>query len=94
MEKAMSNIVSKPKRNVQATDLFGLICDMEDDVQAVLDFADLLALAAEALGEHDCTVQRIAWEIAGRARRIETKRGILFDLAHPDKRVERINKAA
>ena len=63
-----------------------LVCivgDMEDDVNAVEQFAVTLAYISEILDDGGCVVQRLAWTIKKLAQSIEERRGELFRLLHP-----------
>ena len=55
-----------------------IVCEMEDDVAAVGDFARVVALLAGTLGENATAVQRMAWTIGERVEAIEERRGQLF----------------
>jgi hypothetical protein len=73
--------------------LFEIVGDMEDDVSAVENFADAIAIMSETIDDNDplaLCLQRLAWEIKVRASRIGERRGKLFHRTHPDrKRFER-----
>lgn len=88
----------KPKRSANAkaasspaTTLiqraFHVVCDMEDDVQAIEQFAHTLAIMAETFDDEGLglAVQRVAWTIKARACSIEERRGNLFHSLHPGK---------
>jgi hypothetical protein len=66
---------------------YGLVCDMESDVTAAGQFADAIAMLAEALTgpEEGLVVQRLAWTIKVRCAAIEVRRGNLFRLLHPNR---------
>jgi hypothetical protein len=65
--------------------LWGIVCDMEDDVQTVMDYATALALIAETLGDtHGRVVQRLAWGIKQHQEKVEERRGLLFHAMHPN----------
>jgi hypothetical protein len=51
--------------------IFNAVCEMEGDLRAIDEFADALALVSETMDEspHANAINRLAWEIAHRARR-------------------------
>ena len=68
---------------------FDIVSDMEDDVRAVENFADAMAIMSETMDRDDPSAlvfQRIAWEIRDRAYRIEERRDQLFHKTHPNRR--------
>ncbi len=69
--------------------LFDVVDRMEGDLDAIEDFAHALELIACASATEDQsaarTLQRLAWEIKGRADALEVDRGKLFRALHPNK---------
>jgi hypothetical protein len=68
--------------------MFGIVGDMEDDVSAVENFADAIAIMSETIDDGDplaLCLQRLAWEIKVRASRIGEQRGKLFHMTHPNR---------
>jgi hypothetical protein len=69
--------------------LFEIVGDMEGDVAAIEDFAHAIELIICASVTEDQSaadaLQRLAWEIKGRAAALEADRGKLFRALHPNK---------
>jgi hypothetical protein len=68
--------------------LFGLVCDMEDDVAEARVFADAVLMVADTDRVEDEARRvfgQIAREILARCDEIERRRGELFRLTHPNR---------
>jgi hypothetical protein len=69
--------------------LFETVSGMEDDLRAIEDLAHAveLIICAEVTEDQSAAgaLQRLAWEIKGRAAALEADRGKLFRALHPNK---------
>jgi hypothetical protein len=80
----MAEIIELRPPAMAANDrMFSAVCDMAEDVRAIDEFADALALVSETMDEspHANAINRLAWEIKHRAQRLETRRDDLLRLA-------------
>ncbi len=66
---------------------FNAVCQMEEDLRAIDEFADALALISETMDEspHANAINRLAWEIKYRTQNAERRRGDLARLTHPNR---------
>jgi hypothetical protein len=69
--------------------IFNAVCEMQEDLRALDEFADALALVSETMDEspHANAINRLAWEIKHRAQSVKRRRDDLLRLARP-KRAE------
>jgi hypothetical protein len=67
--------------------LFDIVADMEGDLDAINDFAHAVELICGSMDDQTvaCALQRLAWEIKGRAEALEADRGKLFRALHPNR---------
>jgi hypothetical protein len=68
-----------------STTAYDLVCDMEEPLLAVKNFARLIARFAEVLDEDDgLALQAAAWHITDLVKGLEERRGKAFRLLHPN----------
>ena len=86
----MAEIIElRPARTELDDQIFNAECEMQEDLRALDEFADALALVSETMDEspHANAINRLAWEIKHRAQSVERRRDDLLRLARP-KRAE------
>ena len=86
----MADIIEfRPTRTELNDQIFNAVCEMQEDLRALDEFADALALVSETMNEspHANAINRLAWEIKHRAQSVERRREDLLRLARP-KRAE------
>jgi hypothetical protein len=86
----MAEIIElRPARTELDDQIFNAVCEMQEDLRALDEFADALALVSETMNEspHANAINRLAWEIKHRAQSVERRREDLLRLARP-KRAE------
>jgi hypothetical protein len=86
----MAEIIEfRPARTELDDQIFNAVCGMQEDLRALDEFADALALVSETMNEspHANAINRLAWEIKHRAQSVERRREDLLRLARP-KRAE------
>jgi hypothetical protein len=86
----MAEIIElRPARTELDDQIFNAVCEMQEDLRALDEFADVLALVSETMDEspHANAINRLAWEIKHRAQSVERRRDDLLRLARP-KRAE------
>ena len=86
----MAEIIElRPARTELDDQFFNAVCEMQEDLRALDEFADVLALVSETMDEspHANAINRLAWEIKHRAQSVERRRDDLLRLARP-KRAE------
>ena len=80
----MAEIIElRPARTGLDDQIFDALCEMQEDLRALDEFADALALVSETMDEspHANAINRLAWEIKRRAQSIERRRDDLLRLA-------------
>jgi hypothetical protein len=85
----MAEIIElRPARTELDNQIFNAVREMQEDLRALDEFADALALVSETMDEspHANAINRLAWEIKHRAQSVERRRDDLR-LARP-KRAE------
>jgi hypothetical protein len=86
----MAEIIElRPARTELDNQIFNAVREMQEDLRALDEFADALALVSETMDEspHANAINRLAWEIKHRAQSVERRRDDLLRLARP-KRAE------
>ena len=86
----MAEIIEfRPARTELDDQIFNAVCGMQEDLRALDEFADALALVSETMDEspHANAINRLAWEIKHRAQSVKRRRDDLLRLARP-KRAE------
>jgi hypothetical protein len=86
----MAEIIElRPARTELDDQIFNAVREMQEDLRALDEFADALALVSETMDEspHANAINRLAWEIKHRAQSVERRRDDLLRLARP-KRAE------
>jgi hypothetical protein len=86
----MADIIElRPARTGLDDQIFNAVCEVQEDLRALDEFADALALVSETMDEspHANAINRLAWEIKHRAQSVERRREDLLRLARP-KRAE------
>ena len=86
----MAEIIElRPARTGLDDQIFNAVCEMQEDLRALDEFADAFALVSETMDEspHANAINRLAWEIKHRAQKLETRRDDLLRLARPNSAV-------
>jgi hypothetical protein len=81
----MAEIIElRPARTELDNQIFNAVREMQEDLRALDEFADALALVSETMDEspHANAINRLAWEIKHRAQSVERRRDDLR-LARP-----------
>jgi hypothetical protein len=82
----MAEIIElRPARTELDDQIFNAVCEMQEDLRALDEFADVLALVSETMdgSPHANAINRLAWEIKRRTQSVERRRDNILRLARP-----------
>jgi hypothetical protein len=65
---------------------FDIVCDMEDDTEALVDYGKIIARVAATLREDDeMLIAQLGWHVTNLAVAVRHRRGLLFHALHPNR---------